>query len=60
MLADGILKETAEALVFTEDYRFKPPSSAAAIVSGSHANGWIEWKDEKGRTLKDVKRNKDN
>lgn len=59
MLADGILKETARALVFTEDYRFKSPSGAAAIVSGSHANGWIEWKDEEGRTLKDVKRNKD-
>lgn len=32
------------------------PSAAASICLGRSANGWIEWKDEEGRTLNDVYR----
>ena len=56
MVEKGILKELDEGLVFEEDYRFKSPSGAASVVSGAHANGWIEWKNAEGQTLKDVKR----
>lgn len=56
MVADGILVETPKGLVFAEDYNFKSPSGAAAVVSGGHANGWIEWRNAEGKTLKDVKR----
>jgi hypothetical protein len=56
MVADGILESTDKGLVFTENYPFKSPSGAAAVVSGGHANGWIEWKNSEGKTLKDVKR----
>ena len=53
MVADGIIGEN---LVFAEDYRFESPSGAAAVISGRHANGWIEWKNADGKTLEDVKR----
>lgn len=56
MAVDGILEKTPDGLVFVEDYKFKSPSGAAAVVSGGHANGWIEWKNAVGKTLKDVKR----
>lgn len=56
MIAEGILKETPDGLVFAEDYKFKSPSGSAAVISGGHANGWIEWKDTEGKTLKEVKR----
>lgn len=56
MVAEGILTGTPGGLVFAEDYRFKSPSGAAAVVSGGHTNGWIEWKNDQGKTLQDVKR----
>ena len=56
LIADGTIEKTEKGLVFTEDYKFKSPSGAAAIVSGGHANGWIEWKNAEGKTLKEVKR----
>jgi hypothetical protein len=39
---------------FTQDYAFSSPSTAAAVVLGRSANGRIEWKDARGRTLKDL------
>jgi hypothetical protein len=59
MIADGILKATEQGFVFLEDYRFRSPSGAAAVMSGRHANGWIDWKNSEGKTLKEVKRSKD-
>lgn len=58
LIEDGVIKTTDQGLVFQENYQFKSPSGAAAIVSGGHANGWIEWKNADGKTLKEVKRDK--
>lgn len=41
-----------------EDVRFGTPSGAAQFCVGGSANGWKEWKDEKGREL-NVYRTKD-
>lgn len=41
---------------FTKDHVFTSPSTAAAVVLGRSANGWMEWKDKEGRTLDEVKR----
>ena len=30
------------------------PSAAASFVIGRSVNGWLEWKDESNRTLKEV------
>ncbi|GHB93367.1 GIY-YIG nuclease family protein [Cerasicoccus arenae] len=56
MIQDGILIEKDGGYLFTEDYPFKSPSGAAAIVRARHSNGWIEWKNKSGQTLKEVKR----
>ncbi len=41
-------------LIFASDYLFNSPSAAAAIVMGRSANGLIEWKNNKGKSLKDI------
>lgn len=40
--------------VFTEDYLFSSPSTAAAIVMGRNANGLTEWRLSDGRILKSI------
>jgi hypothetical protein len=37
--------------VFTQDYLFKSPSAAAAIVVGNNMNRWLSWKNGVGKTL---------
>ncbi|HEX7339617.1 MAG TPA: DUF4357 domain-containing protein [Rhodanobacteraceae bacterium] len=54
-LEQGTLVETeAGRIRFEQDQIFKSPSAAAVAVMGRTANGWIEWKDAQGRTLRDV------
>ncbi len=50
---DGILVPQNSNLVFTRDHLFSSPSAAAGVVLGRSANGWIEWINTGGRTLKD-------
>ncbi len=52
--AKGILTRSSEGLVFTTNYTFGSPSGAAMVLLGRPASGWIEWKDEKGRTLRQL------
>jgi predicted GIY-YIG superfamily endonuclease len=52
----GILQPAGDALVFTQDYVFKSPSSAAAIIVGNNMNGWVTWKNQAGDTLDAVVR----
>ena len=40
------------------DYVFPSPSTAAAMFLGGSANGWTEWKNDKGQTLSKVYRKK--
>ena len=56
LIKAGTLKEGHRGLEFRENYPFRSPSGAAAVVSGGHANGWIEWKNAEGKTLKEVKK----
>lgn len=49
--AEGILKPAGDQLVFAQDYVFKSPSAAAAIVVGNNMNGWLSWKSQDGKTL---------
>ena len=51
---DGVLVSSDEHLTFTRDAEFSSPSAAAAVVHGGHANGLIAWKDEAGKTLKEI------
>nr|WP_321377106.1 GIY-YIG nuclease family protein [uncultured Bacteroides sp.] len=52
-----IKNKIIEQNVFTKDYLFSSPSSAAAIVMGRSANGLTEWKTEDGRILKSIESN---
>ena len=54
--AAGVLKPMGDQLVFTQDYVFKSPSAAAAIVVGNNMNGWLSWKNPAGKTLDAVVR----
>ena len=54
LLAKGILKESEDSLVFTQDYEFTSPSLAAAAIAGGSANGLTMWKTKSGKTLKEI------
>lgn len=54
LLAQGVLQEAGTVYQFTQDYAFNSPSTAAGVVLGRSANGRTEWKDPKGRTLKEI------
>ena len=56
---DGVLVEEGGVLVFTSDYIFSSPSTAAATLLARQANGWTEWKYKNGDTLDKVKRQSD-
>ncbi|PRY73219.1 GIY-YIG nuclease family protein [Halomonas ventosae] len=47
-----VLKADGDSLIFTQDFRFNSPSTAAGVLVGGSANGRRAWKDDRGRTLK--------
>lgn len=50
----GVLLAEGDHYRFAQDYVFTSPSTAAAVVLGRSANGRLEWKDGRGRTLKEL------
>lgn len=42
--------------ILNTDVIFSSPSSAAIFCMGTNSNGWISWKDKKGRTLDEIYR----
>lgn len=44
--------------IFTKDYIFGSPSTAAGVILGCRVNGWLHWRDKKGRTLDEIMRKK--
>ena len=53
LIDEGIIIKKENKLFFEQDYEFSSPSTAAAIVEGRSANGLIEWKTDKGMTVKE-------
>jgi len=53
LIDQGVLQKKKGKLVFSRDYLFSSPSTAATVIMGRNANGRIELKDKKGKTLKD-------
>lgn len=52
---EGYLKKEDEnCYIFAKDCVFKSPSGACNVILGRHANGWTEWKTEKGETLAEI------
>lgn len=54
LVADGTLVPDGLTLRLTQAHVFGSPSTAAAVMLGRPANGRIEWKDAKGKTLKEL------
>lgn len=51
---EKVLSADKGGLILTLDYSFDSPSTAATVFMGRNANGRVEWKDEAGRTLKEL------
>ena len=54
LIGNGVLACEGNDYRFSQGYAFSSPSTAAAIALGRSANGRIEWKDARGRTLKEL------
>jgi hypothetical protein len=54
LIENRIFQDEGDHYRLTQDYTFNSPSMAAGILLGRPANGRIEWKDAKGRTLKEI------
>lgn len=54
LLAQGVLESVGTWYRLTQDYTFDSPSMAAGVLLGRSADGRIEWKDAKGRSLKEI------
>lgn len=56
-IKDGTIVEKDNKYYFTKIVSFKTPSGASDFVLGGSTNGWVEWKDENGKTLDSIFRN---
>lgn len=53
IIEDGVVIKNEENLIFSKDFEFSSPSTAAVMVMGRNANGLTEWKLPDGKTLKE-------
>jgi hypothetical protein len=56
LIDSGAIAIDGSSMKFHRDTVFASPSTAASVVCGGSANGWIEWKDDRGQTLDQVYR----
>ena len=54
LIRQGVLLTDGDGYVFTQDYVFGSPSTAASVVMGRNANGRIDWKTANGQSLKEI------
>lgn len=54
LIEDGTLVQDGDHLTFTRNTEFGSPSAAATVVHGGSANGLLAWKNESGKTLKEL------
>jgi Domain of unknown function (DUF4357) len=54
LLKQEVLVKKGTQYIFTQDYTFNSPSTAAGVVQGRAANGRIDWKDKSGKPLKQL------
>ncbi|MBK9303343.1 MAG: GIY-YIG nuclease family protein [bacterium] len=53
LLQQKVLEPSGTGYRLTQDYTFNSPSTAAGVLLGRSSNGRTEWKDAKGRSLKE-------
>ncbi|MGH2960359.1 MAG: GIY-YIG nuclease family protein [Solirubrobacterales bacterium] len=54
LIEKAIMATQGDHFIFTQNYEFSSPSTAAGTVLGRSANGRSEWKTDDGRSLSDV------
>ena len=52
----AVVRRVGRTLQFLKDHRFPSVSTAAAVVMGRNANGWLEWRDDSGRPLQKLRK----
>jgi hypothetical protein len=53
LIRQGVLAKQDNQVELLQDYEFKSPSQAAGLLLARSANGWLDWKDAAGTTLKE-------
>jgi hypothetical protein len=56
LVTAGVVEEKNGRYEFKKDHLFNSPTAAAVALMGRPASGWMEWRNESGRTLDDVHR----
>lgn len=51
---NGVLTQEDSHFVLSQDYEFSSPSTAAGVMLGRTANGREMWRDDQGKTLKQL------
>lgn len=54
LIHEGVLVGEGTILRFVRDHVFESPSGASCVIVGNSSNGWTEWIDANGRTLKSI------
>ena len=54
LVGQGLLKDIGDAWELTDDVEFNSPSAASAFILGRTSNGFVEWKDSSGRSLREL------
>ncbi len=54
LMTNGIFVEEEDAYRLTRNYRFNSPSQAASVMLADSRNGRLEWKDDQGRSLREI------
>ena len=54
LVQKGVLEDAGSSYRLAQAYSFNSPSTAAGVLLGRSANGRVEWKDEDGRSLKEL------
>jgi hypothetical protein len=54
----GVMVYNGDHFEFTQDYLFSSSSTAAGVVQGRAASGPKDWKDDLGKTLSEVQKEK--
>lgn len=54
LVENSVLQASGDTYMFTQDYLFSSPPSAAGVVLGRSATGRTEWRSRDGKTLKAI------
>ena len=54
LVSEGLLVDDGGVYRLVEPYVFSSPSTASGVLLGRSSNGRVEWKDAKGRSLKEI------